>query len=159
MARIIKYIGIVIIVSSVIYITPILFFGFLYSHGAGSPGKIKSYEFKTIPKDLRKELKKICDESKQLSYMDTLEDKSTNGYEEILTKIRLVENSKVIVYESKLNGFSDEKNGVFFMLIYINNMSNDDFGWFSWERHRRVKLFEEKIIEPLSKKFERIESN
>ena len=46
MARIIKYIGIVVTISFVIYITPILFFGFLYSHGAGDQEKLRDMNLK-----------------------------------------------------------------------------------------------------------------
>lgn len=46
MARIIKYIGIVVIISFVIYITPILFFGFLYSYGAGGREKLRDMNLK-----------------------------------------------------------------------------------------------------------------
>ncbi|WP_264536685.1 hypothetical protein [Flavobacterium sp. N1736] len=153
MDKLIKYLAIIIFTIFLIYITPIVFFGFLYSYGAGGTGKIEGYEFKTEPAKLRKELKMICDKSKYLSYKDTLESKSNNGFEEILITIRVVKDSKEIAYESKLNGFSDEKNGILLLLIYINDKSNDDFGWFSSEKYNKIKLFEKEIIEPLAKKY------
>lgn len=162
MARIIRYIGIVVTISFVIYITPILFFGFLYSHGAGGPGKIERYEFKTANENVDKSLKTINCKAyiisiKDIALGDSLDSKN-KIYDNLLMRIQ-IKNKKTSEIITDTTSFSESynQNHSRFNLIYINGKSDDDFWWFSIEKYKKVKLFEEAIIEPLSKKIERIE--
>lgn len=130
-------------------------FAILFSYGAGGPKRIEAYEFKTTKKNLRQELKMICSNSNYLSYKDTIDD---NGFTKTLVTIQITEESNKTVYDLRLwNMGSEEINNTSFYLYYINSKSSDYFGWFSIEKYKKVKLFEETIIDPLSKKFERIE--
>lgn len=128
-------------------------FAILFSYGAGGPKRIEAYEFKTTKKNLQQELKMICSNSNYLSYKDTIDD---NGFTKTLVTIQITEENNKTVYDLRLwNMGSDEITS--FYLYYINSRSSDYFGWFSFEKHKKVKLFESEVIDPLSKKFERVE--
>lgn len=153
MKKIFKYV-LLVSIAGYIFINIIIYsFAYLYSHGAGGEGKIKEYEFKMTMEDFQKNIRLLCSELKCYSYKEKVDNV---GYKMTLTTIQIVENSKKIIYylESQdLSDGNDKKTTVY--LIYINGKKNDDFGLFSLERYKNVKLFEKVIIEPLSKKYKR----
>lgn len=144
----------VIVVSGYI-LNKILFFGLIYFYFHGSvspPSKMKVYEFNTSIIKIKNELKTISHKSIYLSYKD-----SVFGDSKINT-IRIFKNGEQLTYYLELD---EERNGkdlpVKLNLYFINGKGNDDFSWFSIEKYKKVKLFEDNIIDPLSKQFERIE--
>ncbi|OXB04647.1 hypothetical protein [Flavobacterium pectinovorum] len=151
--KVIKWLAILSFTSISIVVLYWVGFALLFSYGAGGPKRIEAYDFKTTEKNLRKELTTICSNSNYLSYKDTIDD---NGFTKTLVTIQITEESNKTVYDLRLwNMGSDEITS--FYLYYINSRSSDYFGWFSFEKYKKVKLFEKEIIEPLSKKFERVE--
>lgn len=132
----------------------LLIFGltFFYFHGSVSPpSKMKVYEFNTSIVKFKNELKIISDKSIYISYQD-----SVFGDPKINT-IRMFENGEKLTYYLEVNEVkNDKKVPVELNLYFINGKGKDDFGWFSNKKKIQIKLFEENIIEPLSKKFERI---
>lgn len=88
---------------------------------------------------------------------DSLDSKN-KLYDNLLIRIQIKnkKTSEMITYTTSFSE-SYNQNHSRFNLIYINGKSDDDFWWFSIEKYKKVKLFEEAIIEPLSKKIERIE--
>ncbi len=160
--KIIKYIVFTIIVGWLLFLLGIMILGGYYvgDHGIG---KIEEYFFKSSNIDLKNEIKRTSVKSK-LIIKDSIIT-PWEGYNNILStiKIKNKNTSETITYVIAYYGNFDEsfyntnKTDCGFFLIYINGKTNDDFGWFSWEKYKKVKLFEETIIEPLSDKYERIE--
>ena len=151
--KVIKWLAILSFTSISIVVLYWVGFALLFSYGAGGPKRIEAYDFKTTEKNLRKELTTICSNSNYLSYKDTIDN---NGFTKTLVTIQITEENNKTVYDLRLwNMGSDEITS--FYLYYINSRSSDYFGWFSFEKHKKVKLFEKEIIELLSKKFERVE--
>ncbi|CAI2768809.1 hypothetical protein [Flavobacterium collinsii] len=127
-------------------------FAFLYSYGAGSggTGKIKNYKFKAHAKISINEFRKNF-EGQNIIIYDTIVKSSAFDRENVIIYLEKEKMRYIISFPSEDGDFSS------FMLIKINGQINDDFGWFSLDKYRKVKLFEDDIIEPLSKKYERIE--
>ncbi|CAA9196006.1 hypothetical protein [Flavobacterium collinsii] len=127
-------------------------FAFLYSYGAGSggTGKIKNYKFEAHAKISINEFRKIF-EGQNIIIYDTIVKSSAFERENVIIYLEKEKTRYIISFPSEDGDFSS------FMLIKINGQINDDFGWFSLDKYRKVKLFEDDIIEPLSKKYERIE--
>lgn len=131
-------------------------FAILFSYGAGNSmeEKIEMYEFNTTVENFKDELQMISNKSIYLSYqVSVYGDNSGNA-----NTIRIFTDGQKLTYFLKLNERQDDKDiPVKLNLYFINGKGKDDFGWFSNEKYKKVKLFEETIIDPLSKKFERIE--
>lgn len=144
-----------IIVISGYILNKILFFGltYLYFHGSSNPpSKMKEYEFNTSVIKFKNELKTISEKSMFLTYQD-----SVLGASEINT-LRIFKDGEELTYYLKVNEEQNDKDiPVRLNLYFINGKGEDDFSWFSFEKYKKVKLFEENIIEPLSKKFERVQ--
>lgn len=158
MDKLIKYIVIVLFIAFLIYSIPIFVFGFLYSHGAGgrTERKMESYEFKATTKNLKNGIKLICDKSKYLIYKDSVDYDIVNTGN--VNTIQIIKDEDKLTYFLRLNEESADKNvKVKFCLYYINGKGKDDFGWFLNKKKKQIKLFEDNIIDPLSKQFERIE--
>lgn len=148
MRKIIKYILLMFVFMSIIFYTSIYILGSYYIGSYGS-GNIKIYEFDTKKDNLEKELNRICNVSKNISCTDSINYIGRTYKKQLVIKLK----SKPI-YIIKLSG---EANYSDLHLIYINGKSSDDFGWFSIEKYKKVKLFEDIIIKPLSKKYKRVE--
>lgn len=146
--KIISYILVILVLVSFIFYLSLCFIGAYYVGSYGS-GKIKIYEFETKKENLEKELNRICNNSKNISCKD-----SVNYIGRTYKKSLIIRLNSKPVYILKLSGDTDYSD---LHLIYINGKSNDDFGWFSIEKYNNIKLFEKEIIEPLSKKYERLE--
>lgn len=146
-----------IVVISGYILNKLLIFGLTYFYFHGSvnpPSKMKAYEFNTSIIKFKNELKIISDKSIYLSYQD-----SVFGNSKINT-IRIFENGEKLTYYLEVNEVNEENDKeptVAINLYFINGKGKDDFGWFSNTKNIQIKLFEENIIEPLSKKFEKIE--
>lgn len=146
-----------IVVISGYILNKILFFGltYLYFHSSSNPpSKMKVYEFNTSIIKFKNELKIISDKSIYLSYQD-----SVFGNSRINT-IRIFENGEKLTYYlevNEVNEVNDKETTVAINLYFINGKGKDDFEWFSNTKNIQIKLFEENIIEPLSKKIEKIE--
>jgi hypothetical protein len=151
MNKVLKYLMISFLAIVIIYNLLIFGLGYLYSHGAGGLEKIEGYEFKTTTENFEKELKSICNKSKNLSFKDTIENE---GYAKITMKIQIIDGDKKINYIGKLWNMSDENlSYTSFYLYHIDNKTNDDFSWFSIEKYKKIKLFEKEILEPISRKY------
>ena len=123
-----------------------LSFAILYSYGAGSQGRIKNYQFGISTSIIKNEIFSICNKKSSISCKDSISDLG-GGYKQKLIIIKIEKDSFII---------KDGEGGDLYTsynLISINGKSEDDFGWFSFEKHKKVKLFEKEIIEPLSKKY------
>ena len=159
MKKILNYILIIIISLSLLYNLMMFSLTYFYFHrsGGGGSNEIKEYEFKTTTFNLKKEFKVICDKSTYLSYNDSAY--YSHSIDVNANTIQITKEGEKLVYFLILNEKADDKNPhIEFSLYYINGKSNDDFGWFSIEKYNNVKLFEKEIIEPLAKKYERIEA-
>ncbi|MBF7093172.1 hypothetical protein IUY40_16695 [Flavobacterium sp. ALJ2] len=152
MKKILNYLIITLITVCVLYNLIMFGFTYFYFHGTpSSPSKIEKYEFNTTAINLKKEFKTICDKSKYLSYKDSVDYDNVNTGN--VNTIQITKKGEKLTYFLRLNEVSDNKNKcVKLYLYYINGKGNDSFGWFSLEKYRKVKLFEETIITPLSKK-------
>ncbi len=169
MKKILKYLIIGFFIVIMLYELFMFFFVSLYFQSSGETGKIENYKFELSDMALWRYYYKIDKESKMISIHDSIKFTQWGSYDGMhyykdnLTIIKIKDGKTfketvyILSYPGEIN-ISDKKklNGGFF-LIYINGKTNDDFGWFSWEKHKKVKLFEETIIEPLSDKYERIE--
>jgi len=153
MRKILKYL-MIIFISGYIF-NKLLFFGltYLYFHGSVSPpSKMKVYEFNTSVMKFKNELKIISDKSIYLVYKDSIFEESK------INTIRMFKNGEKLTYYLEVNEKRNDKDKLVELSLYfINGKGKNDFGWFSNEKNRQIKLFEENIIEPLSKKFEKIE--
>ncbi|WP_282143465.1 hypothetical protein [Cellulophaga baltica] len=152
--KIIKWLS--ILAFTAIMIVAIYWIGliFIFSYGAGSGGTglIKSYEFNLKTKNIKMEFDKTFDKNK-IHLRDSVVDNSYRGFfNESLIIINLKKYNMEYIVESPIGSES-----LYFYLIYINGKKNDDFGWFSLEKYKAIKLFEQEIIDPLSKKYKRIE--
>ncbi|OXB04645.1 hypothetical protein [Flavobacterium pectinovorum] len=158
MKKILKYLLIILVSLCILYNLIIFGLTYLYFHRPDPSGsdEIKEYEFKTTTSNLKKEFKMICDKSSHLSYKDSVYYQNENTGN--ANTIQITKEGEKLVYFLTLNEKLDDKNlHATFFLYYINGKSEDDFGWFSFEKHKKVKLFEKEIIEPLSKKYKKLE--
>lgn len=157
MKKTFKYILLMLFIGYILFNLIIYSFAFLYSNGAGGIGKIREYEFRITADDFQKELKLICYKSKNFSYKDTVVD---DGYKRTMITIQIVKNYEKIIYFLELQDSSDqEKRRAVLYLINLDGRKNDDFGWLSMEKYKKIKLFEESIVKPLSEKYKRVEEN
>lgn len=140
----ISYILVILALGSFIFYLSLYFIGGYYVGNYGS-GKIKIYEFETKKENLEKELNRFCSVSKNISCKDSI-----NYIGRTYKKSLVIKLNYQPIYILKLSG---EANYSDLHLIYINGKSNDDFGWFSIEKYKKVKLFEKEIMEPLAKKY------
>jgi len=130
-------------------------FAILFSYGAGSgeTGLIKAYEYKGEVKDIKTIFDRTFDK-RIIHIHDSIVDGDYRGtFDKRLLIINSEKSNMQYIIELPHNQAS-----FYFYLIYINGKSNDDFGWLSIEKYNNVKLFEKEIIEPLAKKYERIEA-
>lgn len=145
----------IIFISGYIF-NKLLFFGltYLYFHGSSNPpSKMKGYEFNASIIKFKNELKAISDKSIYLVYKDSIFEESK------INTIRMFKNGEKLTYYLEVNEKRNDKDKLVELSLYfINGKGKNDFGWFSNEKNRQIKLFEENIIEPLSKKFEKIEA-
>jgi hypothetical protein len=140
----ISYILVTLVLGSFIFYLSLYFIGGYYVGSYGS-GKIEIYEFATKKENLEKELNRICSVSKNISCKDSI-----NYIGRTYKKSLVIKLNSQPIYILKLSG---EANYSDLHLIYIDGKSNEDFGWFSIGKYKKVKLFEKEIIEPLSKKY------
>ncbi|WP_264536683.1 hypothetical protein [Flavobacterium sp. N1736] len=145
MRKIINYSILTLIAGSFIFYLSLYFIGGYYVGSYGS-GKIRIYQFETKKENLEQALNSICNDSKNISCKDSI-----NYIGRTYKKSLIIKLNDKPVYILKLSGDSVYSD---LHLIYINGKKNDDFGWFSIEKYKKVKLFEKEIIEPLSKKYE-----
>jgi hypothetical protein len=134
---------VVIVISIFVYW---LSFAILYSYGAGGQGRINNYQFEISTSIIKNEIFSICNKKSSISCKDSISDLG-GGYKQKLIVIKIEKDSFII---------KDAEGGDLYTsynLISINGKIKDDFGWFSFEKHKKVKLFEKEIIEPLSKKY------
>ena len=121
-------------------------FAILYFYGAGGQGRIKNYQFGISTSIIKNEIFSICNKKSSISCKDSISDLG-GGYKQKLIVIKIEKDSFII---------KDAEGGDLYTsynLISINGKIDDDFGWFSFEKHKNIKLFEKEIIEPLSKKY------
>ena len=152
--KIIKWLS--ILAFTAIMIVAIYWIGliFIFSYGAGSggTGRIKSYEFNSKIDNIKTEFEKTFDKN-VIHLRDSVVDNSSRGtINENLIIINLKKNNMEYIIKTHIS-----RDNFYFYLIYINGNINDDFGWFSLEKYKAIKLFEQEIIDPLSKKYKRIE--
>lgn len=153
--KIIKWLVILSFTALSIIIVYWVSFAILFSYGAasGGTGSFERYEFKGNAGDVKEVFEKTFDKE-NIIIRDSIIDKNHDKtIDEHLIIINLKENNTEYIID-----FPNNNNDFYFYLIYINGKTNDDFEWFSFEKYKKIKLFEENVIEPLSKKFERIES-
>jgi len=144
--KIIKWIAVLGCIALSMIVLYWLSFAILYSYGAGSQGRIKNYQFGISTSIIKNEIFSICNKKSSISCKDSISDLG-GGYKQKLIIIKIEKDSFII---------KDGEGGDLYTsynLISINGKSEDDFGWFSFEKHKKVKLFEKEIIEPLSKKY------
>lgn len=123
-----------------------LSFAILYSYGAGGQGRIKNYQFGISTNIIKNEIFSICNKKSSISCKDSISDLG-GGYKQKIIIIKIEKDSFII---------KDAEGGDLYTsynLISINGKSDDDFGWFSIEKYKKVKLFEKEIMEPLAKKY------
>lgn len=146
----IKWLSVFIVVIVISIFVYWLSFAILYSYGAGGQGRIKNYQFGISTSIIKNEIFSICNKKSNIGCKDSISDLG-GGYKQKLIIIKIEKDSFII---------KDAEGGDLYTsynLISINGKIDADFGWFSIEKYKKVKLFEKEIIEPLSKKFERVE--
>lgn len=144
--KMIKWLSVFIVVIVISIFVYWLSFAILYSYGAGGQGRIKNYQFGISTSIIKNEIFSICNKKSSISCKDSISDLG-GGYKQKLIIIKIERNSFII---------KDAEGGDLYTsynLISINGKIDDDFGWFSLEKQRQVKLFEKEIIEPLAKKY------
>jgi len=153
--KILRYLMIIFITGYII--NKLLFFGLIYLYFGGGvtpASKMEEYKFNTTVINLKKELQTICDRSIYLSYQNSVYGKNSTNQ----NSVRIFKDGEKLTYFLELDKESYDKDmPVNLSLYFINGKGEDDFGWFSNEKRSKVKLFQDSIINPLSKKFERIE--
>jgi len=152
--KILKYLMIIFIVGYIF--NKLLFYGLIYIYfhrpGPSGPDEMKEYEFNTTVENLKNELQTISDKSIYISHQD-----SVHGRSKINT-VRIFKDGEKLTYYLELDEREYDKHVPVKLSLYlINGKSEDDFGWFSKDKATKIKLFEDNIIDPLSKKFKRIE--
>jgi hypothetical protein len=156
--NIFKILAICVLIYFIIQL--IYFFGFAlmfsYGAGSGSEGAIESYDFKIDSISFSKEWKHIARENKEI---EIKEDSISKGEYISHTSVLFINIKKTNHFKMCYYHTSNEKKEPITVtyLVRINNKTNDDFGWFSIEKYKGKKLFEETIVAPLSKKYERLE--
>ena len=158
--KIVKYVLITISTGYLLFSLSIMIIGGYYV-GSNESWLIKRYKFDTNNITLHNSLKGINSLDNNIIIKDILiksDSKDKNDLYDTLTRIQ-IKNKKTSEMTNYTTCYSESysQNLCRFNLIYINGKTNDDFGWFSWEKYKAVKLFEESIIDPLSKKHEKIE--
>lgn len=144
----IKYTFTILVLGCFIFYGSLYIIGGYYIGSYGT-GKINIYEFETKKENLQYELNNMCNNLKNISCKDSINYIGRTDKKSLVIKI-----DEKSTYILKLSGNDNYSS---FHLIYINGNTDDDFGLFSLEKYKKIKLFEETIIEPLSKKFKRIE--
>lgn len=152
--KIIKWLAILSFTAISIVVLYWVGFALLFSYGAGAggAGRITAYKFKGEVNDIKAVFDKTFDK-RTIHIRDSIVDGDYRGAFD--TRLLIIDSDKSnMQYIIKL---PPSEGSFYFYLIYINGKINDDFGWFSIEKYRGINLFESEIIDPLSKKFERIE--
>lgn len=154
-----KIIKLVVILSFTAFIIVVLYwsgFAMLFSYGAGSggTGSFERYEFKGNVVNVKEVFEKTFDKENIIIRDSIIDENQNKTSDEHLVIINLKENNTEYIID-----FPNNNNDFYFYLIYINGKINDDFGWFSIEKYEKIKLFEKSIINPLSKKYKRVEEN
>ncbi|MBF7092635.1 hypothetical protein IUY40_13950 [Flavobacterium sp. ALJ2] len=152
--KIIKWIAILSFTVLSIVILYWVGFAILFSYGAGSggTGSFERYEFKGNGANAKKVFEKTFEKEDIIIRDSVIDENHDRTIDEHLIIINLKENNTEYIID-----FPNNNNDFYFYLIYIDGKINDDFGWFSFEKHKKLKAFEEVIIKPLSKKFKRVE--
>ena len=152
--KIIKWLVILSFTTLSIVVLYWIGFAILFSYGAGSEGtgSFKRYEFKGNVADVKEVFEKTFDKENIIIRDSIIYGNHEKTIDEHLIIINLKENNTEYIID-----FPNNNNDFYFYLIYINGKINDDFGWFSIEKYKKIKLFEKAIIEPMSEKFVRVE--
>lgn len=148
--KIIRWLSIFSFISLSIYVLYWGVFAILFSYGSGGSGKIKNYQFEMSSSTFKNEIISLSHKISDLSCKDSINDMG-GGYKQKML---------IIIIKKDIFIIKDAEGGDFytsFNLISINGMTDKDFGWLSIEKHQKVKLFEKVIIEPISKKYKRVE--
>lgn len=150
--KVIKWLMVLSFTTIIIVVLYWVGFAILFSYGAGSGGTgvIKYYEFKSNEKISINKFRNNFDKQ-NIAIYDTIDKSGAFNRQSVIIYLRKDQVKYMIVFPATEGDFSS------FMLTRINGKTNDDFGWFSIEKYKKIRLFEESVIEPLSKKFERVE--
>lgn len=152
--KIVKYLMIIFIIGYIF--NKLLFYGLIYIYfhrtGPSDPDEMKEYAFNTTVENLKNELQKVSNKSIYISYQDSVYGRSK------INTVRIFKDGEKLTYYLEVDEREYDKLVPVKLTLYlINGKTEDDFGWFSKEKARKVKLFEDNIVDPLSKKFEKIE--
>ena len=128
----IKWLSVFIVVIVISIFVYWLSFAILYSYGAGGQGRIKNYQFGISTSIIKNEIFSICHKKSSISCKDSISDLG-GGYKQKLIVIKIEKDSFII---------KDAEGGDLYTsynLISINGKIDDDFGWFSFEKHKNIK--------------------
>jgi hypothetical protein len=155
--KIFKILAIGVLMFFTIQLIYFFWFAFIFSYGSGSGTEvaIESYYFKIDSVSFRKEWKSLS--VKSVKIKDSIW-KREDSFDQYILFINIKKSNHFKMYYYHTRNENNEPITVTH-LVRVNNKTNDDFGWISWEKYKEVKLFKKSIINPISNKYKRIELN